>query len=135
MEIKNIVNNGVQIPNECTCIWCGSKMRRGGANRMGVGVNSFALWCDNCGAVVVHACDFGKKITGYEVKWDVKQAGKQEFPQEMEAIICYIVMNIIKTAAKLHLKNATMVVVTVVCIVLYIQMRNEMRIFNAQDLL
>ena len=27
---------------------------------------------DNCGAVVVHACDFGKKITGYEVKWDVK---------------------------------------------------------------
>lgn len=35
-------------------------------------VNSFALWCDNCGAVVVHACDFGKKITGYEVKWDVK---------------------------------------------------------------
>ena len=43
-----------------------------GANRMGAGVNSFALWCDNCGAVVVHACDFGKKITGYEVKWDVK---------------------------------------------------------------
>ena len=35
MEIKNVVNNGVQIPNECTCIWCGSKMRRGGANRMG----------------------------------------------------------------------------------------------------
>jgi hypothetical protein len=72
MEIKNVVNNGVQIPNECTCIWCGSKMRRGGANRMGAGVNSFALWCNNCGAVVVHACDFGKKITGYEVKWDVK---------------------------------------------------------------
>ena len=48
------------------------QMRRGGANRMGAGVNSFSLWCDNCGAVVVHACDFGKKITGYEVKWDVK---------------------------------------------------------------
>lgn len=79
MKIKNVVNNGVQIPNECTCIWCGSKMRHGGANRMGAGVNSFALWCDNCGAVVVHACDFGKKITGYEVKWDVKQASKQEF--------------------------------------------------------
>lgn len=72
METKNVVNNGVQIPNECTCIWCGSKMRRGGANRMGAGVNSFALWCSNCGAVVVHACDFGKKITGYEVKWDVE---------------------------------------------------------------
>lgn len=72
MEIENVVNNGVQIPNECTCIWCGSKMRRGGANRMGAGVNSFTLWCDNFGAVVVHACDFGKKITGYEVKWDVK---------------------------------------------------------------
>ena len=82
MEIKSVVNNRVKIPNKCTCIWCGSKMRRGGANRMGAGVNSFALWCDNCGAVVVHACDFGKKITGYEVKWDVKQASKQEFPTE-----------------------------------------------------
>ena len=70
--VKSVVNNGVQIPNECTCIWCGSKMNRGGAIRIGVGVNSFALWCDNCGAVVVHACAFGKKITGYEVKWDVK---------------------------------------------------------------
>ena len=70
--VKSVVNNGVQIPNECTCVWCGSKMKRGGAIRIGVGVNSFALWCDNCGAVVVHACDFGKKITGYEVKWDVK---------------------------------------------------------------
>ena len=59
-----------------------ANMRRGGANRMGAGVNSFALWCDNCGAVVVHACDFGKKITGYEVKWDVKQASKQEFLQK-----------------------------------------------------
>ena len=29
-----------------------------GATRMGAGVNSFSLWCDNCGAVVVHACDF-----------------------------------------------------------------------------
>lgn len=58
MEIKSVVNNGVQIPNECTCIWCGSKMRLGGATRMGAGVNSFSLWCDNCGSVVVHACDF-----------------------------------------------------------------------------
>ena len=47
-------------------------MHRGGANRMGAGVNSFALWCSNCGAVVVNARDFGKKITGYEVKWDVE---------------------------------------------------------------
>lgn len=35
MEIGSVVNNGVQIPNECTCIWCGGKMKRGGANRMG----------------------------------------------------------------------------------------------------
>jgi len=35
MEFKNVVNNGVQILNECTCIWCGSKMHRSGANRMG----------------------------------------------------------------------------------------------------
>ena len=48
----------------------------------------------------------------------------------MEVIICYIVMNMIKTVARLHLKNVTMVVVTVVCIVLYVQMRNEMRIYK-----
>mgnify|MGYP004454615801 FL=1 len=42
----------------------------------------------------------------------------------MEVIICYIVMNMIKIAARLHLKNVTMIVVTVVCIVLYVQMRN-----------
>ena len=46
----------------------------------------------------------------------------------MEVIICYIVMNMIKIAVRLHLKNVTMVVVIVVCIVLYVQMRNEMRI-------
>lgn len=43
MEIKSVVNNGVQIPNECTCIWCGSKMRRGGANRMGAVVKQQEL--------------------------------------------------------------------------------------------
>lgn len=42
----------------------------------------------------------------------------------MEVIICYIVMNMIKIAGKSHLKNVTMVVVTVVCIVLYVQMKN-----------
>lgn len=47
-------------------------MRRRDAIMMGTGVNSFALWCDNCGAVVIHACDFGKKITGYDVKWDTE---------------------------------------------------------------
>ena len=49
----------------------------------------------------------------------------QEFSQEMEVIICYIVMNMIKIAGKSHLKNVTMVVVTVVCIVLYVQMKNR----------
>lgn len=44
------------------------KVRTGGSESSGI----ITLWCDNCGAVVVHACDFGKKITGYEVKWDVK---------------------------------------------------------------
>ena len=51
----------------------------------------------------------------------------------MEVIICYIVMNMIKIAARLHLTNVTMVVVTVVCIVLYVQMRNEMRIYSERE--
>ena len=74
-EIPSEVINeyeGLKHTGRCTCIWCGSKMKRGGATHVGAGVNSFSLWCDNCGAVVVHACNFGKKITGYEVKWDVE---------------------------------------------------------------
>lgn len=47
---------------------CGAVVLTGWAQEL----IAFALWCDNCGAVVVHARDFGKKITGYEVKWDVK---------------------------------------------------------------
>lgn len=68
MEFKTVVNNGVQIPNECKCIWCGGTMHRAGANYMGAGVNQFALWCNDCGAVVIHAKNFGKKITGFSLK-------------------------------------------------------------------
>ena len=67
--IKTITNNGVTIPNECNCIWCGGKMKRDGASYMGAGVNKFALWCDDCGAVVVHAKDFRRKINGFSVKF------------------------------------------------------------------
>lgn len=34
-------------------------------------------------------------------------------------------MNMIKIAVKLHLKNVTIAVVTVVCIALYVQTRNK----------
>lgn len=70
MEVKTVINNGVTIPNEADCIWCGSKMQRGGACHMGAGVNQFALWCNNCGAVVIHAKNFGRKITGFTTKFD-----------------------------------------------------------------
>lgn len=73
MQIKNIVNNGVEIPNECKCIWCGETMKRGGANYMGAGVNQFALWCDNCGSVVIHAKEFGKKITSFTTKFETER--------------------------------------------------------------
>ena len=53
-EIESVVNNGVQISNECTCIWCCSKMRCGGTNRIGAGF--IVLRCDNWGAVAVNAC-------------------------------------------------------------------------------
>ena len=72
-KIKTIVNNGVTLPNKCDCIWCGSKMKRGGANYMGSGVNQFALWCDNCGAVVIHAKDFNRKINGFSIKFEFKE--------------------------------------------------------------
>lgn len=71
-NIKTVTNNGVRIPNECTCMWCGSKMERRGANYLGAGVNRFALWCDTCGAVVIHAKDFSRKIKGFSVKFDLE---------------------------------------------------------------
>ena len=71
--IKNIVSNGVRIPNECDCIWCGSKMHRAGANYMGAGTNQFALWCENCGAVLIHAKNFSKKIDGFSINFTYKE--------------------------------------------------------------
>ena len=55
---------------------------------------------------------------------------KQVFQQKTEEFICYIVMNMIKIVVGLHLKNVTMAVVTVVCIVLYVQMRNDYEEWN-----
>lgn len=72
-KIITVRNNGVTIPNECNCIWCGSKMKRKGTNYMGSGVNQFALWCDNCGAVLIHAKDFHRKIDGFSIKFDLKE--------------------------------------------------------------
>ena len=59
------------MPNECDCIWCGSTMRRGGATYTGAGVNQCSLWCDKCGAVVIHAKDFGRKIEGFSIKFEL----------------------------------------------------------------
>ncbi len=73
MEIKNIENNGVKIPNECECIWCGGKMERAGANYMGAGVNQFALWCKDCGVVVIHAKDWQRKINGFSIKFEFEE--------------------------------------------------------------
>lgn len=74
MEIKNIENNGVKIPNKCKCIWCGGTMERGGANYMGAGVNQFAMWCKNCGAVVIHAKDWRRKIKGFSINFEFEES-------------------------------------------------------------
>lgn len=73
MEIKNVENNGVKIPNGCDCIWCGGKMERGGANYTGFGTNQFALWCKDCGAVVIHARNWGRKINGFSIKFEFEE--------------------------------------------------------------
>ena len=72
-EIKTVINNGITIPNECNCIWCGEKMKRAGENYIGSGVNQFALFCNNCGAVVIHAKDFHKKINGFSIKFNLQE--------------------------------------------------------------
>lgn len=69
---ETVVNGAVTLPKECTCIWCGGKMSRVGANFMGSGVNQFALWCDNCGAVLIHAHEQSKRITGFKVDYEAE---------------------------------------------------------------
>ena len=78
MKINTVINNGTAIPNECDCIWCGSKMERRGANYMGSGVNQFVLWCDNCGAVVIHAKDFERKIDSVTCTFEFKDEEQKE---------------------------------------------------------
>lgn len=72
-KIQTVVNNGMTIPNECDCIWCGGKMKRGGPTYMGSGTNQFALWCDDCGAVVMHARNSSRKIEGYSIEFKFKE--------------------------------------------------------------
>ena len=70
MEFKSVSRNGVQIPNECKCMWCNGTMRRGGSTHLGAGVNQFTLWCEDCGAITIHAKNFGRKITGFSIQFD-----------------------------------------------------------------
>lgn len=41
---------------------------------MGAGVNQFALWCDNCGAVTIHAKDFSRKIKGFSIEFNFEKS-------------------------------------------------------------
>ena len=44
-------------------------MFRQGQFYMGAGANQFALFCDNCGAVTIHAHDFNRKINGFSIEY------------------------------------------------------------------
>lgn len=71
-----INNNGVTIPNECPCIWCGGTMKRKGANYMGAGTNSFTLWCEQCGAIQHHALNFERKIKSFKITYEFDEEGE-----------------------------------------------------------
>lgn len=73
MEIKDVENNDVEVPNECGCLWCGGIMRRDGAAYVGCGVNSFTMWCKNCGAITIHAKHHNRKIAGYSIKYEYEK--------------------------------------------------------------
>ena len=66
----------MKIPNECECFWCGSKMHRKGETYMGSCTNQFSLWCDNCGAVVIHAKNFNRKIDSVSINYNFKESSK-----------------------------------------------------------
>lgn len=80
---KNL-NNGATIPDECDCIWCGGKMHNAGITYMGSGINQFAMWCDDCGAVVINARHSLKKIDGFSIEYRFDETNKPKFIQELE---------------------------------------------------
>ena len=69
MKNMKVVNNGVIIPDTTKCLWCGGEMQRKGSTHMGGGVNSFTLWCENCGAIAHHARDFHRKISSFDISY------------------------------------------------------------------
>lgn len=75
MDLKDlkVISNGVDIPDECKCTWCGGKMERKGAINLGSGVNSFTLFCTQCGALVHHAHNSEHKITGFSIRYDLDE--------------------------------------------------------------
>ena len=73
MQNMKFSNNGVEIPNESTCIWCGGNMHRGGGTFMGSGINSFTMWCENCGSITHHAKDSSRRISGFDIKFEFKE--------------------------------------------------------------
>lgn len=71
MRVSSI--NGIKIPDECACMWCGGTMERRGITRVGSGVNTFSLWCQRCGAVVIHARDFNRKIESCDIQFNFEE--------------------------------------------------------------
>lgn len=70
-RISLVEYNGMKIPSECNCIWCGSKMERGSLV-MGSGVNEITYWCNKCGAVVIHArSSSDRKINECSIKYEL----------------------------------------------------------------
>lgn len=67
--MEKFLNNGGTIPDECDCIWCGEKMHQSGQIYLGSDTNQFALFCNNCGAVVIHARNYSKKINMFSIKY------------------------------------------------------------------
>lgn len=68
-RIGTIISNGVMIPTECICFYCGSTMERGFVS-MGSGVNEVTYWCPKCGALSIHAKDSSnRKINEFSITY------------------------------------------------------------------
>lgn len=67
----------MRIPDYCKCLWCNGTMVRRGATRIGFGINTFSLWCQNCGAIVIHAKDSSKTIDSFEITFSFQEESKK----------------------------------------------------------
>ena len=61
------------IPEKMKCVWCNGTMYCNGPVKLGSGINSFTMFCSDCGAVAHFAKNSDREIGGVVVHYMYKE--------------------------------------------------------------